>query len=251
MMEDLSVPDMSIAAKDSAVERAAHRLRAIALAGTDGELLGSEEDLMRMVGVSRPTLRQATALVIQDQLLRVRRGVNGGYFVAVPDSMTVSRIAALYLRSRDAKLSSIIAAINPIRTELARIASRSSDADALQQLREFLEKERAIDAADYDYKAFLRAERRFGRLLGTLSDNPVLTLFLAIVYDLTALVGSDEDVYVHHPDRVHAYRQQRNKLAEAIVEGDEEVATIASRRCSAIVAEWLALDAVERSLTSQ
>jgi DNA-binding FadR family transcriptional regulator len=241
-MAEALFPDSTKPAKGSAVERTARNLRAMALARDDGDLLGSEEELMNIMGVSRPTLRQATGLVVQDKLLSVRRGVNGGYFVAVPDSMTVSRIAAIYLRSHEAKLASILGAVDPIRTELARTASRNRDPHVLEKLREFLARERQIEQEFYNYKTFLRAERSFGRVLGEISNNPVLTLFLAIVYDLTALVGSDQDVYVHRPDRVEAYRLQRNKMAEAILEGDEELAVIATKRCTAIVTEWMASD---------
>jgi len=47
----------------SAAHRAAHALREDILAREDGELLGSEDELMERLGVSRPTLRQAARLL--------------------------------------------------------------------------------------------------------------------------------------------------------------------------------------------
>jgi DNA-binding FadR family transcriptional regulator len=232
-------------AASSAVEQASSRLRSMAMNAEEGGLLGSEEDLMNALGVSRPTLRQAAALVAQDRFILIRRGVNGGYFAARPDSTTVSRMAALYLQSRDAHLSEVIAVAEPIRTELARLASRSTDTAVKAQLAEFVSQERAMQESDY--RTFLRAERAFGRMLSTVAGNKVLGLFLNIVYDLTAYVGQAEDVYVNRPERVELYRQHRLRMATAILEGDEELAVLATRRCSAIVAEWIHEDLDETS----
>jgi GntR family transcriptional repressor for pyruvate dehydrogenase complex len=221
----------------SAVHRAAGKLRAMAMGIEEGTLLGSEEELMAKLEVSRPTLRQAAALVAQERLISIRRGVNGGYFAALPDSMTVARMAAIYLQSRHARLSEVIEAVEPIRTEIARLASRSGHAEGKAQLADFLAQERAMSHTDY--RSFLRAERAFSRVLGAIGSNRVLELFLGIVYDLTGFVGREEDVYVNHPERIELYRAQRNRLAEAVLEGDQELAVIANKRCSALVSEWM------------
>ncbi|WP_198350813.1 FadR/GntR family transcriptional regulator [Flavisphingomonas formosensis] len=226
----------------SAVQRAASVLRDMAMTREVGELLGSEEELMAGLGVSRPTLRQAAALVAQDHLINIRRGVNGGYFAALPSSMTVARMAAIYLQSRKAGLAEVIHAVDPIRTELARLASRNRDPEARQKLEAFLEHEQQADDRREDYRAFLRAERAFGRVLGAMSGSEVLSLFLGIVYDLSALIGRDVDVYHNRPERVALYRAHRNRMAAAILEGDEELAVLATKRCTAIVTEWMQED---------
>jgi DNA-binding FadR family transcriptional regulator len=233
----------------SAVHRAAAKMRAWAMGRPEGTLLGSEEELMNQLEVSRPTLRQAAALVAQERLITIRRGVNGGYFAALPDSLTVARMAAIYLQSRHARLIEVIEAVEPIRTELARLASRNRDADAREQLAEFLDQERAIPQTDY--RSFLRAERAFGRVLATVSGNRVLELFLNIVYDLSAFLGRDEDVYANHPDRIETYRSHRNRMAAAILDGDEEMAVLATRRCSAIVMQWIHEDLKDGLSTAQ
>lgn len=224
----------------SAVHRAAAQLRTMAMAETEGTMLGSEEELMSRLGVSRPTLRQAAGLVAQERLISIRRGVNGGYFASLPDSMTVARMAAIYLQSRHARLSEVIEAVEPIRTEIARLASRSRDPVAKEQLAAFLNQERTMPQSDY--RSFLRAERAFGRVLGAISGNRVLELFLSIVYDLSAFLGREEDVYINRPERVQLYREHRNRMATAILEGDEEMAVLATRRCSAIVTDWVHQD---------
>lgn len=235
----------------SAVQRTAAALRALALEMAAGEFIGSEESLMVKLGVSRPTLRQATTLVSQEQLISTRRGVNGGYFAAVPSSVSVAQMAAIFLRSRNAKLTDIVRAVEPIRAELARLASRQPDKALRQRLEQFLEHERSQDQGSRNYRAFLRAERELGRVLGEAADNVLLSLFLTIVYDLVSLVQHDEDIYVNRPERVERYRDYRNRMVEAIIDGDEELAILATRRCTAIVTDWIHEDLRSREVDQQ
>ena len=229
--------------KSSAVAQAAQALRAFALSKQDGDFLGSEADLIGQFGVSRPTLRQASAQVLQENLINIRRGVGGGYFARLPDSMTVSRIAALYLQSRDANLEEITRAMKPLRIEIAVLATENSDPQARQELRDFLNREQNATAdTEHGYRAFLKSEREFGRLLGRMSGNGVLTLFLSILYDFAALLRRGEDVLLHRPDRVASYREHRARMGHAILDGDAEIAAVATRRCSELISEWLKED---------
>lgn len=231
------------AEEKSAFHRAAASLRDMCFSAKDGTFLGSEEDLVKKLGVSRPTLRQAAAMLSREQLMQTRRGVSGGYFVSLPRSSSVSRMAANYLRSRDAVLTDIVRAVEPIRTELARLASRKDDADR-QKLRAFLDEE--LEDESGDYRAFLKSERELGRTLGETADNELLSLFLAITYDLAALQQS-EDVYLNRPERVEHYRKLRNQMVEAIIEGDEPMAVLLTRRCNDVVTDWINED-LEQSL---
>lgn len=230
--------------KESAVANAAEKLRSLSMEKGDGEFIGSEEDLIDLLQVSRPTLRQASAQVIQENLISVRRGVGGGYFACVPDSMTVSRMAAIYLQSRSIHLPDILQAIKPLRTEIAALAARNNAKAGRETLTTFVDAEEADIAAgsQQTYRGFLASEREFGRILAKLAGNAVLNLFLNIVYDLTPLMRRDEDVWVNHPERVEAYRRQRIKMAKAILDGDDEIAKVASGRCSSLIVEWMKVD---------
>lgn len=230
--------------RPTAVDQAADALRSMSLARREGELLGSEEELMSQLHVSRPTLRQAAGLVAQDRMIKIRRGVNGGYFSARPDSMTVARMAAIYLQSRAASLDEVIRAIDPIRTELARLASRQTDPQLRARLESFLEQERVQGGELRNYREFLRVEHAFGRVLGEVSGNEVLALFMGILYDLSGVMGRTADIYVNRPERMEQYRQLRNRMAAAILAGDEELAVISTKRCTTIVTDWMQEDLV-------
>jgi DNA-binding FadR family transcriptional regulator len=127
--------------KESAVARAARKLRRLSIERGDGDFLGSEEDLLAILEVSRPTLRQASALVIQENLIKVRRGVGGGYFASAPDSLTVSRMASIYLQSRGSHLPDIHQALKPLRTEIAALAARNVSNGNREALINFIEAE--------------------------------------------------------------------------------------------------------------
>jgi GntR family transcriptional repressor for pyruvate dehydrogenase complex len=231
---------------ESAVDQAARELRNYALTQENGQFLGSEDELILRFGVSRPTLRQASAKVALEHLVTIRRGVGGGYFARTPGSASVSRIAALYLRSRHASFTEITAAIKPLRAELAKLAARNHDPALHEKLSELISHDEAMEAemkaGGHGYRAFLRSEREFERVLGLMGDNAVLSLLLNILYDFAAHVPREDDVLISRPARVRQYCKLRAKLARAILEGDEEIAEVSSRRCSDLVAEWIHKD---------
>ncbi|MGH6696181.1 FadR/GntR family transcriptional regulator [Sphingopyxis sp.] len=231
--------------KDSAVSRVANRIRDDVVKLADGELLGSEEELVARYEVSRPTLRQAAALVVQEHLLGVRRGVGGGYFARAPQAKAVSRMAALYLKFHHARLGEILAAFMPIRVELASLAAANEDPVKRAGLAEFLEQEEAIETYG-SFREFVLAERRFNLLLGSLGNNSALGLFMEILLDLSGMIDRSDDMYRAHPDRVEHLRRERNALAKAVLEGEEEFAVIIARRASRLSSQWHQDDLAQR-----
>jgi GntR family transcriptional regulator, transcriptional repressor for pyruvate dehydrogenase complex len=243
-------------ASKSAVRSAANALRSIVFGKQNDEFIGSEDDLIAMLGVSRPTLRQAAALVCQEQWLRVKRGVGGGYFACRqwlrvkrgvgggyfacrPDSRAVAHMAAVYLQAHEASLSQIVRAARPIRVELARLAASQLSAKSRAKLQSLLASEAETRDQPFSYPVFLRNEREFGQAMGEASGNQVLSLFLEILYDLAARVPRDKDIYAAHPERVQEYREKRNLLITAILSGDEEMAVLNATRISQRTTEWL------------
>jgi len=212
-------------------------LRAHALEYADGELMGSEDEILLRHGVSRPTLRQAAALVAQEQLLQVRRGVKGGYIARRPTSRAVTHMAAIFLRTRETSLDEISRSMAPIRAELARLAATNLDDASREAFRAFLKRDAEV-AESGGFRAFARSEREFGQLLGAASRNSVLTLFLDILYDLAANIRPEQDVLVGRPERVQSFREPRARLIEAILDGDPGVAELLSNRMSQLIREW-------------
>lgn len=222
----------------SAVATVANRIREDVFNMADGEFIGSEEDLIARYETSRPTLRLAAALLIQEKLMTARRGVGGGFFARHPDTAAVKHMAALYLRSRNVGLPELISMMVPIRIEIGRRATTNSDEEARQALIDFLEAERRRGDV-LEFNSFIAAERQFNLLLARMSGSATCSLFLEILLDLSSMVHHEEDIYRNSTERLAIYRRARNRLADAILERDEELAGLAARRCAQLTSGWI------------
>jgi len=220
----------------SAVRRVAQQIRGDILASPPGQMLGSEDDLLARYRVSRPTLRQAASLLAQEQLLIVKRGVGGGYFSRHPDTSGVAHSAAVYLMAHSTTIGEILQAVGPIKGELAILASRNRDPELHAALREFAEADMPAD--ENLYRAFLRSERAFSRILSLMAGNKVLALFLDTLYDFCAELPPEQDVYRNHPSRIREYWSARGEMIRAILAGDEEIAAVFAKRCAEMVTRW-------------
>jgi len=223
------------------VSGVARRLREHALATTPGQLIGSEDQLVAAYGVSRPTLRHAAALVNKEQLLRVRRGVGGGYFARRPEVGGVAHAAAIYLQTQQATLQEIIRAIEPLKAEMGMLAAKNRDVGILNIWRDFKNRDSEL-AKSGGYRDFLKAEREFGQIIGSACQNRVLDLFVATLYEFCGYLGPSEDVFRDHPERVRDYWTRRELLVRAIIEGDGELASFTARRCARMVTTWVVED---------
>lgn len=227
--------------KNSSVEQVVAGLRKRALEFKEGELVGSEDELVEYFSVSRPTLRQAAHLVIQEQLLTSRRGPGGGYFASRPDAKAVAHMAAIYLQTRSTSLIEVIRAIQPVKVEMVLSAVRNRDPETLALWKDL--QDRDVGARQNGkYRDFLKSERRFGEVLGIACSNNVLQLFHSTLYEFCAYMRREEDVYADHPERVVEYWDQRAKLVDMIIEGDTEMATLMAPRATKLVLQWMIED---------
>lgn len=226
---------------ESAVDLAARNLREIALGSGEGEFLGSEDDLVARLGVSKPTLRQATARIAQEHLVSVRRGVGGGYFARRPGSLTVSRMAAVYLRTRSATYVELTETTPMFYAELARLASRNRDPGMIARLREFADRDDAtVDELNIQgYAEFMRSEREFVNFLTKMAGNTVLELMVAITSDFSANAPRNDERMLHRLDNMAIYRTLRARFARAVANGDGDIAELLSRRCTDLMCEWM------------
>ncbi len=220
------------------LQQTVEALREESLQCIEGELIGSEDDLLARHRVSRPTLRQAAALVAQEQLLQVRRGVGGGYIARRPTSRAVAHMAAIFLSTRETSMDEIGQSTAPIRTELARLAAANLDDASRQAFKGFLRREADGLADNSGLRAFARSEREFGQMLGAASRNNVLSLFFGILYDLAGNIRPEHDLFLGRPERVEAYRERRTRLIEAILDGDPSVAELFANRLSEFMQTW-------------
>ncbi|WP_328752276.1 FCD domain-containing protein [Streptomyces sp. NBC_00285] len=146
-----------------------------------GESLGSEVDLRERYGVSRAVLREAVRLVEHHRVATMRRGPGGGLFVTAPDAGPATRAMVIYLEYVGTSVTDLLHArllLEPIAAGLA--ADRVTE-DGIGALRATLVEERA-----HRDEPGVHSQDPLHPVLGQLSGNPVLHLFIDVLTRLTA-----------------------------------------------------------------
>jgi DNA-binding FadR family transcriptional regulator len=222
-----------------AVRVAVAQLRRDCIAREPGTQLGQEDELLERYGISRPTLRQAAALVGQEQLLLIRRGPGGGYFAHRPEISSVSHMAAIFLQLQHTTMAEILLSTSTIRGELAPLAATNLSEEASHELEDFVTSDEAIADDDYDFIRFLRAELQQNDIVGRASGNRVLHLYMQISLELVSTLSKEEDILFNHPSRFLEWRHQRNRMLRSILNHDADIARIEANRLGAMILQWL------------
>jgi GntR family transcriptional regulator, transcriptional repressor for pyruvate dehydrogenase complex len=221
--------------KPSGARLAADRLRERILELPEGAYLGSEDDLSKFLGVGRHTLRQTARLLEHERLLKVKRGVRGGYYVIRPDIDAVADAAATYLRSRSSSILELFAAAAVLDLELARLAALSTNETARANLADLERRLRTDPVTDCSLLA--EREHEFRDCLFELAGNAFIELMLRIhvrfAYRPPRLMLLDD------PERVAAHQDRRAKLAAAILDRDPDLAILIVRRTDDILRDWV------------
>jgi DNA-binding GntR family transcriptional regulator len=148
-------------------------------------------------------------------------------------------MAAIFLDSHGAGLHEIVEAIGPIRLGVARLASRNRDPLKLDKMRAFLRQEQAFDDGENNDRDLLTAEREFNALLAEMSGNRVLGLFTDMLRSFTEMAVGGPGLWSESSERIEQYRRLRNRMAEAIIEGDEEIVALTASRAETVLMEWM------------
>lgn len=223
-------------AVSSAVRSAASKLREMVLA-LDGEnqFIGSEEELIRQLDISRPTFRQVARLLEHEQLLKIKRGPGGGFFTRRPSVDAVAHLASICLVARKARLADMLQAGSPLVVEAARLAAALPDQNQRAKLLQFCQ-QNSIESGSSRRGSFVRISDEFSALLFSLSGNPVLEMFIQIVREFAAEVHAEHGLNTEYMQR---YLTVMHKLAQAVSDGDVEVAGIMADRLNTETARWM------------
>lgn len=190
----------------------------------EGDLLGTEADLLERFDVSRPSLREALRILEADGLISVARGALGGVVVHRPDQRMTARAAALVLQSRSVSLSDVFDASAVIEPAAARmVATSRGHQRAANQLREVIvEQKRTVN----DPLACTNAMIRFHSEIVFLAGNQTLILVCEMLNEVIARAIADVLTRTRE-EPVSARRRTtraHERLVELIAAGDGDAA---------------------------
>lgn len=223
-------------ANEPAIVTVEAALRRIAQACDVGEFLGSEDDLRQRLGCSRNTLRQAARLLERDGVIRVKRGINGGYFGSRLTTHDVEEVVSGYLETLDMGMDDVTVVTSILWVELLRRASGNRSADARKMAEKFTKKLRSLkDTATFAEIRKFELETR--EEIFKLAQCPYIELIFNISTRYSRSNFKDSpgvDDTQEHRDFVRAWRNAKYMELAAISEGDPELGTMAARHIRAI-----------------
>lgn len=146
-----------------------------------GEKLPAERELAEQLKTSRVSVREAYRSLEEFGLIRVKRGAQGGAFIAELDHAPVSRSLALMLRLGKTTHAELTEARLLLEPPVARLAALRAQPEDVARLRELVQRQ---DAAVHGGKDARRYDLEFHRLVAHCANNLPLMLMMNSMADL-------------------------------------------------------------------
>lgn len=178
--------DQTPATAEPASDRIAREIRGLILSGELGvdQRLPGEQELAARFGVSRPTVREALKRLAAQNLVRSRRGAQGGTFVnrvgwsEAHDQLVAT--ATLLVSMTQIAPEHVAEARLTLLAACAPLAARRRGAEHLARMRAEIAVQRDADTSD---EAFCDSDIRFHRALVDAAGNPLLGFQMAGVIE--------------------------------------------------------------------
>lgn len=188
-----------------------------------GDRIGTETELAREFGVSRPTLREALRLLAGSHLIHVQQGRAGGIFVSNTASESMGRgvsdaIAGM-LATQSVSLHDLLETRIYLEVPLAGLAAERATRATVEDL------EAAIAAAEGHEPAsdaFRLADTRFHQVIADAAGNDLMVAFTSWILEvlqpsLVAYIGpalDPEDILDQHRRILRAIRRGQPAAAQ-------------------------------------
>jgi GntR family transcriptional regulator, transcriptional repressor for pyruvate dehydrogenase complex len=220
----------------TAIDIAAERLRTIVLEAEEGALIGSEEALIAQLGCSRSTVRQVARLLEREGLLRVKRGINGGYFGGRPDSGTIEATVSAYLQTLDLDARDVMVIATTLWVEAVRKAAGAAPAELQSGLAALRRRIKALkdDATFEEVRELeLKSQAEIFRLAGS--------NYIKLIFDINvAFAGRKfaaplvDNQSAAHVQFVRDWREGKLVELGTVASGNAELAVLAAHYCREI-----------------
>ncbi|MGH9025904.1 MAG: FadR/GntR family transcriptional regulator, partial [Acidimicrobiia bacterium] len=187
-----------------------------------GSLIGSEAQLMIAHDVSRSGLREAIRILEHHQIAEMRRGQHGGLFVVPADVSAVCEVVAVHLERHGVEQAHLAELRIDVESALVDLVVDRWSLGSEGRLNDTLLAERAV-TGDQIVVNDLHA------VLAALTGNRVLELVARVLVRLSRLHDGTRTARVRRAMRAEV-NNAHALIAEALIEGDRDVARYRLRR---------------------
>jgi DNA-binding FadR family transcriptional regulator len=219
--------------QNSTTDVAASQLRSLIASRADGDFLGDEGDVQKILSVSRTTLRQVARLLEREGLLAVRRGGNGGYFARRPSLGSVETALIAHLETLDVGIGELLAIASITWTESVEQAARLRS-EKSRALAEKLSKLVETIAPTVSNRELIEIEQGIRSQIFELIESPYMRLIFQVNVQFAQRKfegpGMIPDLARDHEEFVAAWRNSKLLELKAITQGDVELGTLAAKR---------------------
>jgi DNA-binding FadR family transcriptional regulator len=190
-----------------------------------GTRLGSERDLIRSSGLSRPTVREAIRVLERDGLVSVKPGPGGGVIVRGLDHLQATRALGHLLEYEGTPPHDFLEAREEIESMCARLAARHGTGEDVAALAQTCDDLRASDTVDSAFIA--EVNLRFHLGVAHAAHNHVLLRITQSLIDLVLLSAVRVE---YTPEVKRALIHAHERIVAAIRDHDPAAADRRMRR---------------------
>jgi DNA-binding FadR family transcriptional regulator len=200
-----------------------------ALGWPEGEIIGSEAELLERCGVSRAVFREAVRLLEHLHVARMRRGPGGGLMVLAPTVDSATDAVAIYLCYVGAEIDEVLAARLALEEAAAELATRRLTETHLTELRALIAAEQAGTVRDL---------RALHNLVARVTGNPALAFFVDLLNRMMQLYLPASTRFAK--ETLDASHTAHAAIVDAILHGDSGLARARMRAHLRAEASYLA-----------
>ena len=201
-----------------------HQIRDAVLGGKFqiGDRLPNERMLAEQFAASRTSVREALRGLEQAGVIYIKKGVNGGVFVADPDHRMISRPFQTLLQLRKVTMDNIVEARLIFEPEAARLAAHRAKPEDLEEMKQVIENmSGAVETGELPGSFDLK----FHKLIARAARNPILEMLSESMLEVASQVITELhpsiDVLKHVVDRhrevFEAVRKRDGDLAFSVM----------------------------------
>jgi DNA-binding FadR family transcriptional regulator len=138
-----------------------------------GDRLPTERQLAEQFGASRASVREALRGLEQQGVITIKKGVNGGVFVAHVDATLVARPMETLFRLKKITIQDITEARLVCEPAAARLAAERASAEDLAEMRQVITHMEDAVRRGHTFRSY---DLAFHRLIARASRNPIIEM---------------------------------------------------------------------------